>query len=74
MDTPRSFKELQLDEDMLIGRSEKEIEELLGRIPDHITPEENIYILKRYFFGLFERKLHLFYYKGTVTDYYIGIL
>lgn len=68
------MEELLGDEDILIGKSEKEIEELLGRMPDQISMEEGVYILKRYFFGLFQQRLYLFYSKGIVRDYYIGIL
>lgn len=67
-------QELPTDEDVLIGKSGQEIEELMGRIPDQMAQEEDIYILKRYCFGLFQKKLHLFYSKGIVRDYYIGIL
>ncbi|MDP9956225.1 hypothetical protein J2X97_001862 [Epilithonimonas hungarica] len=71
---PMLLDELLADEHILIGRSGKEIQELFGRVPDQMNEEEDIYILKRYFFGLFQQRLHLFYSKGIVRDYYIGIL
>jgi len=61
-------------EERMIGKSHRETQKFLGRPADIIIKNERIYILKTYCFGIFSKKLHLYFHKGKLMDYYIGIL
>ena len=58
--------------DQLIGLPKKSIIIILGK-PQNNYPDEIVYIIKSYFFGLYKRKLYLFFHKGQLRDYYIGL-
>lgn len=66
------IKEL-IGEDQLIGISKGQIEILIGE-PNLKNSNEWIYIIEKYCFGIFEKKLYLFFYEEKVRDYHIGIL
>ncbi|MDF2552820.1 MAG: hypothetical protein K0R77_2095 [Chryseobacterium sp.] len=72
MDRHIEFKGIMVEEDTLVRSSTGMIEFLLGE-PDSKKPDEWVYVLEQYCFGLFKKKLHLFFSKEEVTDYYIGI-
>lgn len=61
-------------EERMIGKSHCKTQKFLGRPADIIIRNERIYILKTYCFVIFSKKLHLYFHKGKLTDYYIGIL
>lgn len=61
-------------EETMIGKSQHETQKLLGRPADFKNKNERTYILETYCFGMFSKKLHLYFYKGRLRDYYIGIL
>lgn len=67
------IKELTSDEEKLIGASKAMIDILLGE-PEFDSREERIYILKKYCFGLFKKRLYLYFIDGKVTDYYLGVI
>lgn len=60
-------------EEKMIGKSQHETQKFLGRPADFRTRNERTYILETYFFGIFSKKLHLYFHKGRLRDYYIGI-
>lgn len=60
-------------EEKMIGKSQHETQRFLGRRADFKKSDERIYILETYFFGMFSKKLHLYFHKGLLRDYYIGI-
>ncbi|GGG48032.1 hypothetical protein BXY58_0730 [Epilithonimonas arachidiradicis] len=60
-------------EEKMIGKSHRETQKFLGRPADIINENERTYILKTYCFGIFSKKLHLYFYEGRLRDYYIGI-
>jgi len=62
-----------VDENEFIGASAKKIEILLGQ-PNVKSNEEWTYIIEKYCFGLFKKRLHLYFSEEKVRDYYIGIL
>lgn len=59
-------------EEEMIGKSQHETQKFLGRPADIRSRNERTYILETYFFGLFSKKLHLYFQKGKLRDYYIG--
>ncbi len=64
----------QILEEKMIGKSQRETQKLLGRPADILNQNEEVYILESYFLGFFSKKLHLYFHKGILIDYYIGIL
>jgi len=61
-------------EETMIGKSRHETQKFFGRPADFKTRNERTYILKTYCFGIFSKKIHLYFHKGKLRDYYIGIL
>lgn len=59
-------------EEKIIGKSRQEIENLLDFPLESKCDEEYILYLKGVFSG-FKKKLFLYFHKGIVRDYYIGI-
>ncbi|MXS72090.1 hypothetical protein GSF70_12770 [Flavobacteriaceae bacterium W22] len=54
------------------GKRIEEIEKVLDFPLEKKCNEECIFILERYFFGLFRKRLYLYFHKGLVRDYFIG--
>lgn len=65
------LKEDKLDL-LIIGKSPAEVERLFNLPLESKCEDEYVYILKKYFFGFFKKKLYLFFYKGRVREYYLG--
>lgn len=62
-----------LDEKSIVeGMTYHEAECYFGRKPDVINGEEWIYFIEKKFFGLITRKLHLYFQRGKVHDFYVG--
>lgn len=59
-------------EDEIIGKNAHEVENLLPFQLENKCSEEYIFIVKTYLFGIFRKKLHVYFYKGLVRDYFIG--
>lgn len=66
------LKEDKLDE-LIIGKSAAEVEMLFNLPLESQCDEEYVYILKKYFFGFFKKRLYLFFFKGRVREYYIEL-
>jgi len=63
----------EIFEQEIIGKSREEIENLLDLPLESKSNEQYVFILKKIFFGLFKKKLYLYFHKEIVRDYYIGI-
>ncbi|SDG38886.1 hypothetical protein [Epilithonimonas hungarica] len=72
MDKQIQFKEIIIEEDMLIGSSMEIIGSLLGE-PDRKGHDEWVYVIDKYCFGLIKKRLHLFFFQEKVRDYYLGM-
>lgn len=66
------FFHAEVLDEQIIGKSIKEIEKLIDYPMESKCEEEYVYILKKYFFCLLKKRLHLFFHKGIVRDYFIG--
>ncbi|MDH6250915.1 hypothetical protein M2347_000642 [Chryseobacterium sp. H1D6B] len=65
---------VKLSEEELIGKTIQEIDEILSIYEkEKISYEEYIVVLKSMYFGLFKTRLYLYFTKGLVRDYYIGM-
>ncbi|MCI3938577.1 hypothetical protein MQX03_15365 [Chryseobacterium aahli] len=60
------------DLEKYIGCSKDEIVKIFGE-SEVCYGEELIYTLRSNFFGLYKQRLYLFFYKGKLRDFYIGI-
>lgn len=63
----------EIFEQEIIGKTREEIENLLDFRLESKCDEQYIYMVKRYFWGLYKRRLYLYFHRGIVRDYYIGI-
>lgn len=57
---------------ILEGMTQEEVKWYFSKEPDIINGEEWIYFIEKYFFGILTRKLHLYFHKGKVRDFYVG--
>ena len=61
-------------EQKIIGKSYEEIENLLNFPLESKCDEQYVFIIKKWFFGYFKKRLFLYFHKGRVRDYFIGII
>ncbi|WP_379966246.1 hypothetical protein [Epilithonimonas sp. UC225_85] len=61
------------DIENLVGKPKHEIENLFGET-EFEDPYEHRYVLRKYCFGLFVKRLYLYFDRDNLNDYYIGIL
>ncbi len=61
-------------EEQIMGKTLEEVIEILGRKPEYRDREQAVFVLQRYCFGLFKKKLFVYFLDGVTTDYFIGIL
>jgi len=60
------------EESIIMGMTQDEVKWYFGKEPDISNSEEWIYFIEKYFFGIMTRKLHLYFHKGHIRDFYIG--
>ena len=57
-------------ENIFLGKTPEEVRGIMKHCADEDNGDEWIYILRSYFFGIYCRKLHLYFFNGKVSDYY----
>lgn len=63
-----------LNEDELIGKTVYEIDTIFTSFQkEKMEEEERVFVLKSKFFGVFKTRIYLYFAKGLLRDYYIGI-
>ena len=72
-DPSRDFDDRFLEQ-QLIGQKLECVNSILGHDPVVIQHDQAIYVLRRYIFGLFSKRLYVYLQEGRVVDFYIGIL
>ncbi|KAA0128540.1 hypothetical protein FY557_08135 [Chryseobacterium sp. SN22] len=61
---------MSLSKDNFLHLIAAEIEETYGvTIPEHTEKEELIYLLSRSFFGIYQKKLYVYFISGHAVDY-----
>ncbi|GEM_PF-2281218 len=58
----------------LIGRRLEDVSRLLGFQPVAVQHDQAVYILRRYVFGLFSKRLYVYLQDDCIVDFYIGML
>ncbi|GEM_PF-3826336 len=59
-------------EEEIIGKNTEQIEILLDFRVESKSEEEYVYIISQNFFGIFKKRLHIYFYNGLVRDFFIG--
>lgn len=67
----KKFRKFLDGKESLLNKKLDEIIYYFDRKPDFIDHNECIYVVEKYFFGMFERKLYLYFEKGVVVQYFI---
>jgi hypothetical protein len=65
---------MYLTEYELIGKTIHEIDTIFTNFQkEKIDKDERVFVLKSKFFGIFKTRIYLYFVKGILLDYYIGI-
>jgi hypothetical protein len=57
-------------EEHLLGKSPKEIVCFMSKVPDAEKGNEWMYVTKKYLWGMYKRRLYLYFHNGVVSEYY----
>lgn len=65
-----TFNELQVEK-CFLGKTPDQVQKYMGKEADVNNGNEWIYIIKRFYYGIYCRKLYLYFHDGKVEDFYL---